>query len=167
MSVDILRLPNPAPGRHTQPVHLLPGDTVDYMGATFTVTGMVTYRLPQGAHWLARLEGTETPLFVELPGNPATGRILVLTEIPPLDINTPPPTTIYDGDESYLLHLSGTADVTVTGEVPGADGSRCTLWRYRAAGDRYLQIEAWPNHVRMLAGATVHESMIEVRPVRL
>ena len=49
------------------------------------------------------------------------------------------------------------------GRAPGP----CTLWRYRAAGDRFLQIEAWPVAVRMLEGASVHQSMIEIRPATL
>lgn len=166
MSGSTTRLPFPSPPRHTRPVQLHAGDTVDYAGVAFAVTGVVSYRLPERTFRYACLRA-EPPLFVELPGNPGTGRRLLLSPIPPLDIGTPPPAAIYHGGESYLLELTGTADVAINGEVPGVRGPLCTLWRYRAAGGRYLQIEAWPNHVRMLAGATVHESMIEVRPVRL
>ena len=34
-------------------------------------------------------------------------------------------------------------------------------------GDRFLQIESWPVAVRMLEGASVHQSMIEIRPATL
>jgi hypothetical protein len=147
-------------------VQLHPRDTVDYAGAAWAITGVVVYRLAERTLRLARLRGPET-LFVDLPGNPASARLLVLAELPALDLTTPPPAAIYHGGESYLPQLGGTADITLTGEVPEVCGPLCTLWRYRAAGDRYLQIEAWPTGVRMLAGATVHESMIEVRPARL
>jgi len=48
--------------------------------------------------------------------------------------------------------------------VPGCPSGKCELWRYRAAGGRFLQIEAWPNKIRMLEGASVHRSMLEIRP---
>ena len=33
-----------------------------------------------------------------------------------------------------------------------------------AAGDQFLQIEQWPQEVRMFAGASVHLDMLEIRP---
>jgi hypothetical protein len=140
---------------------------VDYAGAALTVTGVVTYRLADRTLRLACLRAGDAPFFLDLPGDLVGQRMLMLAELPPLDITTPPPAAIYHGGESYLLVLAGPADVTVAGEAPQGSGRVCTLWRYRAAGGRTLQIEAWPTCVRMLAGATVHESMIEVRPVRL
>lgn len=167
MSADGLRLPRPSTARHTAAMYLHPGDTVDYAGAALAVTGVVTYRLAERTLRLACLLAGNAPVFLDLPGDPIGQRMLMLAEMPPLDITTPPPAAIYHGGESYLLELAGTADVTVAGEAPEGTGPVCTLWRYRAAGGRTLQIEAWPTRVRMLAGATVHESMVEVRPVSM
>ena len=60
-----------------------------------------------------------------------------------------------------LLKISGAAQVTAAGSGPAG---LCTLWRYRAAGGQFLQIEQWPDKVRMLAGASVHLDMLEIRP---
>ena len=102
--------------------------------------------------------------YLEIPAGHLDDRVLLLGEIAALDIAAPPPAAIYHGGESYLLTLAGTAEVAVAGTVPGCEGGRCALWRYRAAGGRFLQIEAWPESLRMLAGASVHRSMLEVRP---
>jgi hypothetical protein len=91
-------------------------------------------------------------------------RLLVLSEIEPLDIRPPPPATIYHRGESYLLKLSGRATVSITGQLAGRPPGVCDLWRFGAAGSQFLQIEAWPDQVVMLAGTTVHKGMIEVRP---
>jgi hypothetical protein len=137
---------------------------VDYQGTAFEVAGLLEYRLPARTLRLARLLGGERVLYLELPASEVQDRALVLAEIRALDLGAPPPATIYHGGESFLLRLSGVAEVVVSGEVPERPGGPCTLWRYRAAGDRFLQIEDWPDGIRMLEGASVHQSMIEVRP---
>jgi len=139
------------------------GDKIGYQGIDYQVEGILAYVFAERTSYLARLVGGGQVRFAEPATNDAQDRALVLAEIEGIDITTPPPATIYHHGESYLLRLSGTAKVTV------ADGAvqTCTLWRYRAAGDLFLQIEQWSDRVRMLAGASVHVDMLEVRPATL
>jgi hypothetical protein len=165
----------PAPGTRPLPTAHGPGDTavpvqvrvrdiVDYRGTAFQVAGLLAYRLPDRTVRLARLVSGERVLYLELSASALADRVLVLAEIPTLDLTAPPPATIYHGGESFLLRLSGVAEVSATGDVPDRPSGPCTWWRYRAAGDRFLQIEEWPDGIRMLEGASVHRSMLEVRP---
>jgi hypothetical protein len=139
------------------------GDEVGYQGVDYRVEDILAYALADRSFQLARLVATDKVRFLEPPTNEASDRALVLAEIEALDITTPPPDIIYHRGESYLLRVSGAAKVTA------ADGAAqtCTLWRYRAAGDQFLQIEQWPDRVRMFAGASVHVDMLEVRPATL
>jgi hypothetical protein len=139
-------------------------DTIGYQGSSYRVEGILDYGLGGRMLRLGRLRAGNDVRYLEMPSGDLADRALLLAEIPALDITPPPPVTIYHGGESFLLKLSGTAEVAALGEVPGSAPGRCSLWRYRAAGDRFLQIEAWPNVVRMLEGASVHKSMLEIRP---
>ena len=136
------------------------GDRVGYQGIDHQVEAILTYTLADRVLCLARLVGLGQVRFLEQSVTGADDRVLVLTEIQGLDITTPPPATIYHRGESYLLKVTGAAKVTTA----GGDPRSCTLWRYRASGDQFLQIEQWPDHVRMLAGASVHLGMLEIRP---
>jgi hypothetical protein len=142
-------------------------DIVDHLGIAFRVEGLVDYRMDGQVLRLARLVGGGRTRFLDLPGDDMTDRLALLTEIPALDLTAPPPATIYHGGESFLLKLSGTAAVTIAGEVPGCVPGDCEVWRYRAAGGRFLQIEAWPGRIRMLEGASVHRTMLEIRPATI
>ena len=135
-------------------------DRVGCQGIDYRVVDVLTYTLADRRFHLARLEAEGRVLFLELPTSDADDRLLTLAEIENLDITTPPPATIYHRGESYLLRISGAATVTA------ADGKArtCTLWRYHAAGDQFLQIEQWPEKVRMFAGPSVHADMVEMRP---
>jgi hypothetical protein len=145
-------------------MHLHPRDSVDYQGVAYRVKGILDYRLHGRVLRLACLAGDNETRYLELPGSEMADRLLILSEIGTLDITTPPPATIYHGGESFLLRFSGAASVTITGGVPDRQPGTCNFWRYRAAGDRYLHIEAWPRGVVTLEGASVHRSMIEIRP---
>jgi hypothetical protein len=136
------------------------GDRVGYQGIDYRVDDILAYALADRCFHLARLVAAGEVRFLESPTRYADDRVLVLSEIEKLDITTPPPATIYHRGESYLLKVTGAAKVTTAGGDPRA----CTLWRYRASGDQFLQIEQWPDHVRMLAGASVHLDMLEIRP---
>jgi hypothetical protein len=136
------------------------GDWVGYLGMSYRVDDIFTYALADSCLQVARLVAAGEVRFVELPTSAASDRALVLAEIEALDITTPPPATIYYRGESYLLKVSGAANVTAS----GGSAQTCTLWRYHAAGDQFLQIEQWPNQVRMFAGASVHVDMLEIRP---
>jgi hypothetical protein len=139
------------------------GDEVGYQGVGYRVEDLLLYALANGSFQLAQLVATGEVRFLEPPTNEASDRALVLAEIETLDITTPPPAIIYHRGESYLLRVSGAAKVTAA----NGDAQTCTLWRYRAAGDQFLQIEQWPDRARMFAGATVHVDMLEVRPATL
>jgi hypothetical protein len=139
-------------------------DTIGYLGVSYLVEGTLDYCLADRVLRLARLTSGDEIRYLEIPGGDLVDRVLLLAEIAALDITTPPPPEIYHGGESFLLNLSARAEVAVAGNVPGLASGPCTFWRYRAAGGRFLQIEAWPDGVRMLEGASVHQSMIEIRP---
>jgi hypothetical protein len=142
-------------------------DRVGYRGIDYQVEGILAYALADRVLFLARMVGPGQVRYLE----PATGddedRVLVLAEIENLDITTPPPDPIYYRGESYLLRLSGAATVSREEGDAGAAPDTCMLWRYRAAGDQFLQIEQWPEKVRMFAGASVHRDMLEIRPATL
>lgn len=142
---------------------LRPGDRVGYQGVDYQVDDVFAFALANRTLHLARLVGGQQVRFVEPAPNDAHDRVLVLSEIEKLDITPPPPATIYHHGESYLLRLSGEATVT----SDAGEAHACTLWRYRAAGDQFLQIEQWPDRIRMLAGASVHLDMLEIRPATL
>ena len=137
-------------------------DRVGYQGVDYRVEDVLTYAMTEGSLRLFRLEAAGAFRFLELPTSDADDRVLVLEEITGLDITAPPPVAIYQRGESFLLKLSGAAKVTGAGD----DTKTCTLWRYRAAGGKVLQIEQWPDGVRMFAGASVHADMLEVRPAK-
>jgi len=138
-------------------------DRIGYQGIDYRVDGILAYAMVDRSLRLARLVAAGDVRFLEFPTREADDRVLVLAGIAGIDITTPPPATIYHRGESYLVRFSGAATVTA------ADGvaQTCTLWRYRAAGDLFLQIEQWPDRVRMLAGASVHVDMLEIRPATL
>jgi hypothetical protein len=56
--------------------------------------------------------------------------------------------------------------ITVTGQVPERANGNVMVWRYRAAGDLFIQIEEAPGRIAMLAGESVHKGMIEILPGR-
>jgi len=170
MSVDparcsIAKPAAPAPySRRLQP-HL--HDTISHQGIDYLVEGTLDYRLAGRVLRQARLTRAGAVRYLESPSSDPPDRVLWLAEIAALDITTPPPAEIYHRGDSFLLKLSGTAEVAVAGRVPGLSPGPCSLWRYRAAGGRFLQIEAWPGKVRMLEGASMNPSMLEVRPATL
>jgi hypothetical protein len=143
---------------------LHPHDIVGYQGVDYLVEGILDYKLAERVVRLACMTANGQLRFLELPATSLADRLLVLAAIDGLDITTPPPDTIYHRGESYLLRLSGSAQVTIAGNVPDRQPGACMLWRYRAAGGQFLQIERWADAVHMLAGPSVHKAMLEVRP---
>jgi hypothetical protein len=102
--------------------------------------------------------------WVEPLTDDADDRILILDEVPGLDLSTPPPSTIVYQSKSYLPKLSGGAVVEVAGKVPDRLAGGCEVWRYRAAGDIYLQIERWADRTVTLVGESIHKDMIDILP---
>jgi hypothetical protein len=147
------------------------GDVVAYQAVDHKVEGILDYALADRTLRLVALVPAGAPgpassetCFVE--PIVAADRLLLLSEIPPLDISSPPPATIDYLGESYLLMLSGETTVSITGHVAGRKPGACRLWRFRAAGNQYLQIEQWTDGLCMLAGTAIHKGMLEVRPAR-
>jgi hypothetical protein len=148
-------------------MRLAVNDIVAFQGIDLLVDGILVYVLgpgPESARLqIARLIGDGQTRFLQMPSSEASDRALMLSEIDNLDVTTPPPATIYHQRESYLLKLAGMAEIEATGAASILRGP-CSLWRYRAAHDQYLQIEEWPDRIRTLAGPSVHVDMLEVRP---
>jgi hypothetical protein len=139
-------------------------DIFSYQGKDYVTEGLVTYRLGGKAYKLARVVDGNTVLWVEPLADDADDRLLIFAEIPPLDLSTPPPSTIsYDG-KTFLPKLSGPCTTELAGKVPDRVAGPCELWRYRAAGDVYLQIERWSDRIVTLSGESVHKDMVDVLP---
>lgn len=136
------------------------GDTIGYQGIDYAVDEVFTYALADRTFNLVRMTTPDQTRFLEIQVRDVVDRLPILSIIPNLDITTPPPDTIYYRGESFLLTFSGRATVT----AQNAATATCTVWRYHAASDLFLEIEEWPDGVRMLAGASAHAGMLEVRP---
>jgi Domain of unknown function (DUF4178) len=141
-------------------------DVVSYAGRDYIVEGILTYQLGGKSFQLARAVDGEIVLWIEPPREEADDRLLVLREIRDLEMSVPPPESISYHDLTYVRRLVGRATVEVAGQVPDRAGGSVQLWRYRAAGDLFLQIEEGAGRVFMAAGESVHRGMIDVLPGR-
>ena len=141
-------------------------DVVSYAGRDYVVEGVITYQLGGKPFQLARAVDGDIVLWIEPARDDADDRLLVLREIRDLEMSVPPPTAIAYHDLTYVQRLSTRVTLTVTGQVPERTNGSVMLWRYRAAGDLYLQIEEAPGRVAMLAGESVHKGMIDILPGR-
>jgi hypothetical protein len=139
-------------------------DVVSYLGRDYLVDGVVNYHLNGKRSQLARAVDGATVLWVEPPQDDADDRLLVLKEIHDLEMAIPPPETIAYRDGSYVQRTSGKASVDITGTAPERAPGSVQLWRYRAAGDLFVQIESGSGGVWMAAGESVHGGMIEILP---
>jgi hypothetical protein len=138
------------------------GDIVAYQAVDHRVEGVIDYALSDRVLRLVAMVADGQAHFLEPVV--VADRVVLLSDIAPLDISSPPPVTIYHHGESYLLKMSGEATVSIAGQVAGRQPGTCRLWRFRAAGGQHLQIEEWPDGIRMLAGTAIHKGMIEIRP---
>jgi len=139
-------------------------DIVSYQGKDFLVEGLLTYRLSGKSLRLGRLVDGATVRWLEPLSDDLDERVLLFEEVTDLSVGAPPPSSVSYQGRSYLPRLSGPAAVEVAGQVPDRVAGTCELWRYRAAGDLYLQIERWPDRMVTLHGESVHKDMIEVLP---
>lgn len=139
-------------------------DIVSYQGKDYVVEGLITYRLGGKVYRLARVVDGDEVRWVEPLTDDLDDRLLWLEDVEGTDFTTPPPSTISFHGQSYLPRFSGQATVEVAGKVPDRFAGSCDLWRYRAAGDLFLQIERWPDRVIVLSGESVHKDMIDVLP---
>jgi hypothetical protein len=139
-------------------------DILSYQGKDYVVEGLLTYRLGGKVLRLARVVDGNTVRWVEPLQDDSDDRLLIFDETRDLDLSTPPPSTISYQGKSYLPKLSGQATVEIAGKVPDRLAGTCEVWRYRAAGDVFLQIERWPDRTITLAGESVHKDMVDVLP---
>jgi hypothetical protein len=129
-----------------------PKDVVSFAGRDYIVEGTATYHLGGKSFLLARAVDGEIVFWIEALRDEADDRLLVLREIRDL--------------EMYVQRLSGRATIEIAGRVPERAAGSADVWRYRAAGDLFLQIEEGGGRVFMLAGESVHRGMIDVLPGR-
>jgi hypothetical protein len=145
-------------------------DIISFAGRDYVVEGTATYHLAGRTSVLARAVDGDVVFWIESPrdsaGEAVSDRLLVLREIRDLEIAVPPPESIAYHDLTYVQRLAGRATVDVSGEVPERAAGAAEVWRYRAAGDLYLQIEEGGGRVFMLAGESVHRGMIDILPGR-
>jgi hypothetical protein len=139
-------------------------DIFSYQGKDYLTEGLVTYRLSGKVYRLARVVDGKTVLWVEPLVDDSDDRLLVFSEVPDLDLTLPPPGTISHDGKSFLPKLSGLATAELAGKVPDRLAGACELWRYRAAGDVFLQIERWPDRIVTLSGESVHKDMVDILP---
>ena len=139
-------------------------DIVSYQGKDYVVEGLLTYRLGGKVLRLARVVDGATVRWVEPLVDDSDDRLLILDEFAGLDLSTPPPASISHQGKTYLPKLSGQATVEVAGKVPDRLAGSCEVWRYRAAGDVFLQIERWSDRTVTLAGESVHKDMVDILP---
>lgn len=137
---------------------------VSYLGRDYVVEGVVTYKLGGKSYPLARAVDGEAVLWIEPLMDDLDDRILVLSEVRDLDIGTPPPPSISYRQSAFVPRWSGQATVDIQGQVPGQSGGPRDVWRYRAAGDVFLQVEARGATTVVLHGESVHMGMIDVLP---
>jgi hypothetical protein len=139
-------------------------DIVSYQGKDYVVEGLLTYRMGGKVLRLARVVDGATVRWVEPLADDSDDRLLILDEVTGLDISAPPPSSISYQGKTYLPKLSGQATVEVAGKIPDRLAGSCEVWRYRAAGDVFLQIERWSDRTVTLAGESVHKDMVDILP---
>ena len=139
-------------------------DILSYQGKDYVTEGLLTYRVGGKVLRLARVVDGDTVRWVEPLVDDSDDRLLILDEIAGLDLSPPPPPTVAYQGKSYLPKFSGQAAVEVAGKIPDRLAGACELWRYRAAGDVFLQIERWPDRTITLAGESVHKDMVDILP---
>jgi hypothetical protein len=144
-------------------------DVLSFSGRDYVVEGTLAYLLAAKRSVMARAVDGETTAWVEFPedeAGPPADRLLVLHELHDLDLAMPPPESIDYHQLSYVQRLAARAVVEIAGVVPGRTAGSLLVWRYRAASDRYLQIEEGNGRVFMMAGESVPRGMIDHLPGR-
>ncbi|HLK89599.1 MAG TPA: DUF4178 domain-containing protein [Polyangia bacterium] len=149
------------------PIHIR--DVLSFSGRDYIVEGTVLYRLAGKTSVLARAVDGPLVAWVESPaddGGHPPDRLLVLHEVRDLDLAVPPPECIDYHRQSYVQRLAARATIETDGAVPEHTTGSLQVWRYRAAGDLYLQIEEGAGRVFMMAGESVPRGMIDHLPGR-
>ena len=139
-------------------------DIVSYLGQDYVVEGVATWTINGRQYPLARAVDGDAVLWIEPLHDDSEDRLLVLREVRDLAMAAPPPQAISYQNLTYVQRLAGPATVQIAGVVPGRSPGTHQVWRYRAAGDRYLQIEEDAGRTRALVGESVHKGMIDILP---
>ena len=147
------------------PIHIR--DVLSFSGRDYLVEGTVGYLLAGKRSVMARAVDGETTVWVEFPDEelgPPPERLLVLHEVHDLDLAMPPPESIDYHQLSYVQRLAARAVIEIEGVVPDHSAGALQVWRYRAAGDRHLQIEEGNGRLFMMAGESTPRGMIDHLP---
>lgn len=147
------------------PIHIR--DVLSFSGRDYVVEGTVGYLLAGKRSVMARAVDGETTAWIEFPdedAGPPAERLLVLHEVRDLDLAMPPPESIDYHQRSYVQRLAARAVVEIDGVVPDRTAGALQVWRYRAAGDRCLQIEEANGRLFMMAGESTPRGMIDHLP---
>lgn len=147
-----------------EPTNFKPRDVISYLGRDYLVEGVLRYKLNGKSFPLAKAVDGDAVLWVEPLMGSIDDRMLLMTQIHDLDVTAPPPQTISYRNSAFLSRLSGVAVVEIDGAVPERTAGPCEIWRYRAAGDLFLQIEARPSGTTLLFGEAIHKGMVDVLP---
>ena len=148
-------------------IQLRTRDVVAYLGRDYIVEGVLTYKVASKVFRLARAVDGDDVLWVEPLVDDLDDRLLMFSEVKDLDVATPPPQSILYRENAFLPRWSGRATVEVSGKVPTDRGAGAReVWRYRAAGDLFLHIEAGAGSTSVLYGESVHKGMVDVLPGR-
>ncbi len=145
---------------------LRPSDIFSHLGRDYVIEGVLTYKLGGRVYPLARAVDGDVVLWIEPLMDALDDRLLVFNEVKDLDIGTPPPEMIAYRKSTFIPRWSGRAMVEIAGIVAGRTPGPCDVWRYRAAGDLYLQIEARTPGAIVLYGESVHKGMVDILPGR-
>ncbi len=151
------------------------GDVIMHDATDYIVEGVIRYD-EAGHHWsMARIvDGTKSCWLLvglERTGG-ASKRILNPTN--DVELAGYPPELIMLGEERYNFDKRGTATTELEGDTgslggisqnnTGAAAHRCRWWNYSAAGPNALLVEQWGDDYRVLVGAKVSDSEIEMMP---
>jgi Domain of unknown function (DUF4178) len=139
-------------------------DIVSHQGRDYTVEGVLSYKLGGKTYPLGRIVDGNDVVYFEPLMDALDDRVLMLREVTDLPVSAPPPDSVSYKGLSYVQRLSGTATVSVVGTCPGRAVGTCEIWRFRAAGDLFIQVEKWSDKVVVLAGESIHKGMIDVLP---
>ena len=135
-------------------------DVLSFHGRDYLVEGTVLYRLGGKTSQLVRAVDGSTVVWVETPDD---GAVDLRTRA---DTASAPPECIDYHRQSYVQRLATRATIEIDGVVPEHTTGPLQVWRYRAAGDLYLQIEDGSGRVFMMAGEAVPRGIIEHLPGR-
>ena len=139
-------------------------DVVSYLGQDYIVEGVATWTVGGKTYPLARAVDGDAVLWIEPVLDDADDRLLVLREVKDLVMAVPPPQSISYQNLTYVQRWGGPATLQIAGTVPNHTPGPHQVWRYRAAGDRILQIGDEGGRVQTLAGESVHQGMIDILP---